>query len=236
MTSQDTKPIRECPYCGEAAWADSFYCPHCGKRILIHGGEDLENTTSVEDQAYGQAPWRLGILCVATLGLYGYYWFYRNWKHLKTHLNLPISPGWRTVSLLFPIYSIYVIWTHFNMIKRYVGGAEPAVRWSPPALTLGYVMLSYIASWNLSRTFGDRIPSEIAISLVGVIVAISLAAWLLTLVQDSLNGFWLRARPQFPMASEFSGFEMACLVCGGFWWGLALIGIVVKMIPASPSP
>jgi len=86
------------PECGKEIEESAVYCPFCGTQIKM-----IEHPT-VSQISFKQPIRNLVLLYVFTFGIYEIYWFYRNWKHMKIHKNLDISPGWRTVGLFVPIY------------------------------------------------------------------------------------------------------------------------------------
>lgn len=59
-------------------------------------------------------------LSIFSFNLYQFYWIYRNWKDIKNSFSeySHISPGLRTLALLFsPIY-IYFMYKQFNIIQE----------------------------------------------------------------------------------------------------------------------
>jgi len=172
-----------------------------------------------------QAPWRLVILSVMTFALYEIYWFYRNWKHLKIHKNLDISPGWRTVGLFIPIVNIVFIYRQFRDIRDYANQIGWEGYSSPGWLTFGYIFLSFISfellmyESNLSNSI-----ELLGLTILGLLIDIT-AVLLLVVVQKTLNGFWKKEQPELIMRSKFSRGEIVLLVIGGFLWFGNLIAI-----------
>ncbi|WP_254830031.1 DUF4234 domain-containing protein [Haloglomus salinum] len=56
------------------------------------------------------------ILCVVTFGLYGLYWWYKTNEQLDAGTSADISPGFRTLGILIPLYNLVVIWRFSNDI------------------------------------------------------------------------------------------------------------------------
>lgn len=82
---------------------------------------------------------RLAELSIATLGIYLFYWFYRNWQAVKKADKSRISPFWR--ALLAPFYSC-------SLFKRILESAQKIGykgRYSPWLQTLIFMVLSLLA-------------------------------------------------------------------------------------------
>jgi hypothetical protein len=50
---------------------------------------------------------KLLVMCFGTLGLYQFYWFYRNWQAHKARTQEDISPFWRTFFGVFYCYPLF---------------------------------------------------------------------------------------------------------------------------------
>ena len=176
-----------------------------------------------------QAPWRVVVLSIVTLGFYNLYWFYRNWEQLKKYKNLDISPGWRTVGLFIPIYNIVIIYKQFRDIRNFAIAAECKAFSSPGYLTFAYVVSYGLVSLVTRYGWGLTDPTKI-ISVTVLYVFISLsAALLLALVQKTLNAYWEKEQPELRKVSKFTGKETVSLVVGSFWWILILINIFYSL-------
>lgn len=181
----------------------------------------------VQQYSNAQAPWRLALLSIVTFGIYKIYWFYRNWKHLKIHRSLDISPGWRTVGLFVPIYNIVLIYRQVRDIRDFANQSGFETYSSPGWLTFAYIFLSGILfrlaiyKWKLtdSEEFSGLTILRLLIDLLSI--------WLLVVVQKTLNRFWKKEQPELGMKSTFSAREIVLLVTGGFFWYLSLIGISI---------
>lgn len=225
--NQENQPLtKKCPFCAEEIRVDAVKCKHCGEWLNKPQGAQIAQATG-EQYSNAQAPWRLIILSILTFGIYEIYWFYRNWKHLKKHKDLDISPGWRTIGLFVPIYNIILIYQQFRDIRDFAVEVGCKTYSFPGRLTCGYIILGGISfrlalyEWKLTD------PAELLGSTVFGLVISLLALWLLVVVQRTLNTYWEKEQPELTMRTKFSGKEIALLIIGGIFWILSLIGIFI---------
>ena len=119
--------MKPCPYCQEQIQDNAVKCKHCGgwltnnaedqqKKIdseerlekLLQKKEDKIGSDVGEGTEYFYVPTKkLVILCVLSFGFYELYWFYKNWKAVKTQEEKKLSPFWRAVLSVFFCYSLF---------------------------------------------------------------------------------------------------------------------------------
>lgn len=174
---------------------------------------------AVSQISFKQPILNLVLLYVFTFGIYAIYWFYRNWKHMKIHKNLDISPGWRTVGLCVPIYNIVLVYEHLRDIRDFARETSCETYSSPGWLTAGYLVLTGLSSlltWKLPNPY----------SLLAWVPDL-LFLWILIIVQRTLNGYWGKEQIGLPERTEFSGIEIAVLIIGGIILILSFIGVFI---------
>lgn len=157
-----------------------------------------------------QPVWHFVFLSIVTFGIYDIYWFYRNWKYLKVHKSLDISPGWRTAGLFVPIYGIVLAYRQLRDIRDFSKEAGIDKTYSPGWILFGWLILSALG----------RLPDPFWLLSF-------LSVWPLAVVQGVLNSYWEKEQSELPARTKFSGGQIALLVIGGIMLILALIGTFI---------
>ena len=98
----------------------------------------MKNET-IEPYFFTTSTTKLVLMFICTFGLYGFYWFYKNWVIIKNRTGQAIMPFWRTVFLIFWCYGF------FRHIKNF-GEKNNIVTISPVSfLTFIYVVTTLMA-------------------------------------------------------------------------------------------
>ncbi len=61
------------------------------------------------------------ILSIFSFGIYPFFWFYKHWRYLKDEKNMDISPGFRTLFIVFSGYSLFRTFQKLAREKGYQG-------------------------------------------------------------------------------------------------------------------
>lgn len=179
---------------------------------------EIENNQT-QDPKYSnaQALWKLALILILTFTLYSFYWFYRNWKHLKIHKNLDISPGWRTVGLFIPILSIFLIYEQLKDIRDLALQAGCKAYSSPGGITFGIIFLN-IVSIVLNRSENSDVLLMFGLDFLVNLLFVSL----LLFIQGTLNDYWKKEQNGLEMRKGLSDGEIALLLTGVILWTLTL--------------
>ena len=157
-----------------------------------------------------QPVWHLVLLSIATFGIYEIYWFYRNWRDLKDHKRLAISPGWKTAGLFVPVYGLILAYRQLKEIKE--GAAQGGVirLYDPGSILAAWIILN--ALWKLPD------PAWM-LSFLSI--------WPLAIVQRTLNAFWQKEEDGLPVRTGLSGGQITLVVIGGLWFLLVIVGMML---------
>jgi hypothetical protein len=174
----------------------------------------LEKPAVAGPRELGQAHFTVGavkfsLMSLTTFGIYGLYWFYRNWRIIRDRDQSQISPFWR--AFFAPI------WT-FSMGSRFAQEAKGQnFSLGLPVIALGVIYLLLNALWRLPDPYG----------LVTLLTFIPLLPF--DFAARRLNGGGQLAEPAF---ARFSGWNIAWLIIGFLLLMLVIIG---ALIPAGAA-
>lgn len=171
----------------------------------------------------------LFILTILTYGLYHIYWFYKNWVFLKTALDRPIRPVWRTIGLFVPFLNIFLIAQQFkniNDVAREKGCTQTYSHiWTSIAylaLSTAYAAVTILFTASMMSEAEPLTPDMLVGILYVDTMIFALLGALLIAPQRLLNEYWSKVQNLPPRKNLTTG-EIAWIVFGGLFW---LIGIV----------
>jgi hypothetical protein len=81
------------------------------------------------------------VLSLVSFTAYTFYWFYQNWKRIKTGSQETLSPFWRTA--FAPVWGISL----FSRIRTMASTQGIAAGWSPALLGTFFFVLNFF--WNM---------------------------------------------------------------------------------------
>jgi hypothetical protein len=148
-------PIVSCPGCGHGISDRATTCVNCGRPLTPvatavepaavatakHAGSSARDAGQDELPFFAVSTHKFVVMCVVTLGLYQYYWFYKQWRHLARGSVVPISPFWRTFFAPFWGFSL------FAHIEARAQRDHIATRWNDLVLGIAYLLLPM--TWRL---------------------------------------------------------------------------------------
>jgi hypothetical protein len=153
------------------------------------------------------SPAKFVIMSIATFGFYDLYWFYKNWRTVRTRTGRSISPFWRAF--------FSVIWS-YGCFKEIAMGTEAAASRANQAIGLAFLyILLNVAS---------RLPDPYWLVSLGTFVPVMVA-----------NGWAREANERiesgYPENASFSGWNWAAIILGGALIALAIIGAFLPETP-----
>lgn len=217
-----------CPQCGEKIENNVKNCKHCGSLFEgsakssankeysnVHAEETVSNVKG--EYSNVQSINKTALFIIITGGLYQLYWFYRNWRDLKTHKNLDISVGLRTLALFVPLVNLYFIGSQFKDIGNYA--EEAGVKtFSIPVVAL---LWAFCMVMSFRLALYDN-PVAIILSwmfILGLVIPF-------VMVQKTLNEYWIKEQGELP-PKGLSGGEILVLVIGVLF---ALVALAVDAL------
>jgi len=195
-----------CTQCGTQSPVNAKYCPNCGTVIagaaLSQGQPDLGGEASNPNGHYfSTSTAKLIVMSICTLGLYEFYWFYKNWVLIKSRTGKGIMPFWR--AFFAPLWS-YSCFTRINESAQ-----ECKI---PDSLSAGLLAIAYFilqALWRLPDPFW-------LISILSFAPIIPANTLALKLNQALVPGFRNN--------ENFSGWNWFGIIVGGIVFLLATVG------------
>ena len=178
-------------------------------KSAVHAPPDALFRPDAETNQYAYARPLLHVLVLflATLGLYIFIWFYKNWKQIKKHNTYArISPFWRTVGLIVPVYNLILIYEQFDYINRMARMVKITKTHSP-----GWCFIMILAFGFISGYVGRRLIG-VDLSFVELLNVIPMI-----LVQRTLNSYWRVVQPGKKEQGFFSNLMIPALIILGLW-------------------
>ena len=143
---------------------------------------------------------KLLVLTFCTLGIYQYYWFYKNWKIIKERTGEDIYPFWRTFFAVFFCYQL------FDRVRKHASESAPS------DLSAGLLA----AVWIIV-TILHRLPDPYWLVTF-------LSVFALLPVQEEMNAINQDAAPQHDPNARFTAWNWVAVLVGGPFFLLAVYG------------
>lgn len=177
---------------------------------------ETDSNPATGDQAYlSVSPTKLKWLYLATFGLYGIYWFYKNWKLQQPYIDGKIMPVMRG------IFSIFFAHALTKRIKQSMLRQDIPENKHLGFLATLFVLLVVIG--NLASTLADNQVVPPYFNIIWLIM-FYLSAYPLIELQDKIN--MLKDDPIGSINSRYDWRGYAALLIGGVLWLLAILGAV----------
>jgi hypothetical protein len=148
---------------------------------------------------------KLSAMSLFTLGIYEFYWFYKNWTFIKERENTGISPFWRASFAFFFCYPC------FSRIYAQAKTLHLVESSSAGILTVGWIMML------------------ITVGLPGAFWLLSLFSFIFILpVQSLANRINLEMAPSHNPNQRFTSLNLVSIAVGGL---VTLLSIVATFMP-----
>ena len=210
----DEQARMTCPKC-DFEQKEAKECIRCGV-IINKYSEEAEDTPqdppivtqkNKKPLYFPVSKLKLILMSLCTLGLYELYWFYKNWKLIKTRTGQNLSPFWRA------FFSIFFCYQLFKHIQVSADSNECKSSINPGWLFFVYIALN--ATWSLPDPVG-------IISLVTFLPLLS--------AQGAINDLNLKTAPRTERNNRFSVTNFVVIIIGGL---LVILSVVGSLIPSS---
>ena len=205
--------------CAQCGWTNSEglnYCGGCG--VSRNDGIDVSQspTTPAQVGVNHDSSTQLIIgttravaLSLLVSGPYLMYWLYLTWKQLQTETNDVHYPLWHALTLLIPVYGLFRLYKHMDVISGL------ASRAGLPTFNPGMAVV--LIGLNMLLGFSSTGTVNILWVLVLKVISVSLVATNIVWGQSALNAYWSHER----------GANVYHVPVGRIEIGLGVIGAVI---------
>jgi hypothetical protein len=212
--------LTSCPDCGQSISDLAPACIHCGRPRNLAVSPETASLRAGRTPALQSMPGRESavltsfplfpvathkfiVLSLVSFTAYTFYWFYQNWKRIKTASQENLSPFWRTA--FAPLWGFSL----FSQIRILASAQGIAADWSPGLLGTMFLVLNSLWilpdpwSWISLAVFVPAIPIQQTAQRVNEICAKSVGE---------------------PQNDTYTAGNVAMIVIGGLVLTLAIMG------------
>ena len=221
---------RFCGRCGRARYSpEDRFCRACGMPYPDDTVEPplllAQTDAATPGEAQRQRPsWLVALLTLFTFGLYLVFWFGASWSEIKRERHDPsMRPFWHALTLFVPVYGLYRMHAHFQVLNALRFGRSMREIISPGMAVLFLIVFDVISSASTRPQ-----PSGGAKMTLDLICAVSAMA-ITTFGQLGLNGYWRTFKAEgrlVPMRIHWV--EWVTLGVGGAAFLLILTGLAAS--------
>ncbi|MES2106349.1 MAG: hypothetical protein V4634_20180 [Pseudomonadota bacterium] len=192
----------------------NIYSPP-GSILNVKDLPDLDGNALNSTDYYVVSKRKYFLLFFATVGMYEFFWFYKNWKLHK------IRTGESSWPVMRAIFSIFFAHSLFEAVDRSLRASGKEFSWDPRATATGFVLLQ-IASSILDRLSSKNVGSPYTDLLS--LALLPLLAWRIYIAQQAIN--IACGQPNGESNSKLSIANFIWLGLGLIFWVLMIIGLV----------
>ena len=215
-----TPPEKQCSRCRKPNTIDSNYCAWCGasefesdpqQRLLLTFAQADQYRLKLDTR-------RLIAFGIISFGLYILFWALLTWIQLKRETGGNFFPPWHALSLLVPIYSLFRLHHHVQVIKELCDGSGVPTNLSPRLVIVMFLLsgiLDVIAA--IYASYGQAI----VLRIISLTLLITILIW----AQSALNGYWTKTREAELKEVPTSTIELVISLLGVLSWTALLVPI-----------
>ena len=175
----------------------------------------IEDSEQRGTQFYVVSQAKLSVLYLATLGMYGVYWFYAHWRHHRDYTgekNLPVMRG---------IFNIFFTHSLFAEIDFRLRDQRLEYSWSP------YLLATFFVVTTIAGNVLDQLSyNEIGSPMTDVFSLLTLPVLLSILLKAQNAANLSQGDEHGERNSHFTVFNYLWLVPGMLLWALLVIGLL----------
>ncbi|NQZ57260.1 MAG: hypothetical protein HRT88_07300 [Lentisphaeraceae bacterium] len=177
---------------------------------------EILNDVGVKNEYYVVSPKKFLILFISTMGIYGVYWFYKNWSLYKTANDEKMWPVMRG------IFSIFFVHSLFRSVDAGLRSKNLDYQWNVNGLATLYVIVS-IADRILDKMSQKSIGSPVTDVLS--LVALPIICYILFKAQKAIN--LVCGEIDGASNSTLTAANYIWVVIGVAFWALIMVGLFV---------
>ena len=188
--------------------------------------EDISPGNTVEFFPVSEG--KLITLYILSFGLYGIYWFYKNWKLQQSKIDKKIFP------ILRAVFSIFFTHSLFNRINNSAGNLPQKHRFNANILAtifVGAIIFSNIIDpVSLNTSLLEDLPSS-GIFITSLIIFL-LSAYPLVVVQATVNR--INNDMLGYLNHKYSLWNYLLIVLGALFWLMLAMGLLAQFMGLVP--
>jgi hypothetical protein len=169
-------------------------------------GETVQITTQDELPFFAVSTHKFVVMSAVTLGIYAYYWMFKQWARIQRQSGEVISPFWRAFFGPFWNFSL------FKRVRSRSRAEALTVNWNPVLLGVAFLVVTLL--WRLPDPWW-------LISLFSFV--------LLVPVQQTIEQLNARYAHALLPNRRYTGINVVAIVIGGF---VLVLGIIGALMPA----
>lgn len=193
---------------------------HTAERTLS-SLENIENTGETSPKFFPVSEGKLMTMYILSFGLYGIFWFYKNWKLQQATMDKKIYPVWRA------IFSIFFTHSLFKRIDQSAVHLAPQHRFNATMLATFFVIAIIVSNILDRLSINTQTLDAISNNTVTIIsiVIFFLSTYPLVKVQSTVNR--INNDMLGYLNHKYSLWNYALIAVGTLLWLLIALGLLL---------